>query len=531
MEFARRAMRASLSHQDINRRDAMKGGASIATLAAIGATVAAPTAVTTASVVATTTAAQAQRSGTTAVETRIGKLEFTHKYPGGYPTAETVEMLYDERDFQRAVQAYLWAMPAVSFWGPKRVLMEPKGAAYGDFTPFTTFAALSHFLTPNVTTPYTLSWFNLAETGPFVVEIPPGPTAGFVDDLWQRPVTDMGQPGPDKGKGGKFLVLGPEHSAPADAKDYITVKSPTNNNLLLIRLLSADAAENQTMQAKLRAYPYSQRANPPANKVIEPIPYPKSTVMGNHPRGIAYFETLAEIVNQEPVHERDRIMMGMLRSLGIEKGKPFKPADRLRKILAEATVVGEAMAKANDFEKRGMETAHYADGSHWHIALLLNPNQETPNYTQVDERAAWTYEASCTSEGMVTKTPGIGSVYLSTYKDKDGDWLDGAKTYRLRVPPNAPAAQFWSMTIYDVDTRSLIQNKEQVADRSSRQDLVKNADGSIDLYVGPTAPKGFEKNWVQSLPDQAWFSYFRLYGPTEAHFNRTWVLPDFEKVN
>jgi hypothetical protein len=158
------------------------------------------------------------------LDTRIGKLEFTHKYPGGYPTKETVEKLYDERDFQRAVQAYLWAMPAVSFWGAKRVLMEPKGAAYGDFTPFTTFAALSHFLTPNVTTPYTLSWFNLAETGPFVVEIPPGPIAGFVDDLWQRPVTDMGQPGPDKGKGGKFLVLGPEHSAPADAKDYITVK-------------------------------------------------------------------------------------------------------------------------------------------------------------------------------------------------------------------------------------------------------------------------------------------------------------------
>jgi hypothetical protein len=178
-----------------------------------------------------------------------------------------------------------------------------------------------------------------------------------------------------------------------------------------------------------------------------------------------------------------------------------------------------------------MELSHYADGVHWHLSLCLDPSQEATNYTQLDERAAWFYEASCTSEGMVTKTPGVGSVYLGTYKDKDGDWLDGAKSYRLHVPPNAPVKQFWSLTLYDVDTRALIQNQEQQADRSSRQpDLVKNADGSVDLYVGPKAPAGFEKNWIPSVPGKAWFPYFRLYGPTEAHFNRTWVLPDFVKV-
>src|SRR6516165_10637749 len=131
---------------------------------------------------------------------------------------------------------------------------------------------------------------------------------------------------------------------------------------------------------------------------------------------------------------------------------------------------------------------------------------------------------------MTTRTPGIGSVYLSAYKDKDGDWLDGAKTYRLHVPPNAPVAQFWSLTVYHVNTRSLLQNKDQISDRSSRMDLLKNADGSVDVYVGPTAPKGFEKNWVPSDRNQASFAYFRLYGPTEAYFNRTWVLTDFEKV-
>ena len=131
---------------------------------------------------------------------------------------------------------------------------------------------------------------------------------------------------------------------------------------------------------------------------------------------------------------------------------------------------------------------------------------------------------------MVTTTPGVGSVYLGSYKDHDGNWLDGANTYRLHVPPNAPVKQFWSLTLYDVDTRALIQNEQQIADRSSRQDLVRNADGSVDLYVGPKAPAGFEKNWIPSVPGKAWFPYFRLYGPTEAHFDRRWKLPDIERV-
>jgi len=205
-------------------------------------------------------------------------------------------------------------------------------------------------------------------------------------------VTDMGQPGPDKGNGGKFLVLGPGQSAPADAPGYITVKSPTNNNFMIIRMLAPDGAENEAMQSKLRAYRYNQRTNPPAGRMIEPIPYPTSTTMGSPPRGIAYFEVLAELVQQEPVHERDRIMMGMLRSIGIEKGKPFNPDERMKKTLDEAAFVAEAMAMTNDFEKRGLP----ADNSKWDIALLLNPNQETDNYTQIDERASWFYEATAT---------------------------------------------------------------------------------------------------------------------------------------
>ena len=463
------------------------------------------------------------------VETRIGKLSFTHDFANGYPTEETVEKLYDERDFQRACQIYLWALPMVSAGEIEHVYMQVPGVAHGDIMSVVEFPDLSRFLTANATTPYTLTWLNLAKSGPYVIELPAGPIAGMVDDLWQRPVTDLGLPGPDKGKGGKFLVLGPGQKEPEGAEGFIVVHSSTFNDFMILRLLATDQQENQTMLGKIRLYPFSQSANPPATKLTRLDKGGRS--LGNARRGFTYWEKLSRWVNEEPVEARDRVMMAMLRSLGIEKGKPFQPDARMKKILTEATLVGEAMAKANDFDKRQMELAHYADGVHWHFSLCLDISQESEFNTQLDERAAWFYEATATSAGMVTKTPGVGSVYLGTYKDKDGDWLDGANTYRLHLPPNAPVKQFWSLTVYDVATRCLIDNKEQLADRSSRQpDLVKNADGSVDLYIGPKAPAGFEKNWIPTVPGRAWFPYFRLYAPTEAHFDRTWILPDFEKM-
>ena len=269
--------------------------------------------------------------------------------------------------------------------------------------------------------------------------------------------------------------------------------STINDFLIAFRNLATDPQENQTTAGRISASTPSASAKSVAPGHIDSpgqrwsrsaIRRADSPIGRSRPRWI----------NEEPVQERDRIMMAMLRSLGIEKGKPFQPDARMKKILTEATLVGEAMAKANDFDKRQMELSHYADGVHWHLSLCLDISQEAEFYTQLDERAAWFYEATATSAGMVTKTPGVGSVYLGTYKDKDGDWLDGANTYRLHVPPNAPVKQFWSLTVYDVATRCLINNKEQLADRSSRQpDLVKNADGSVDLYVGPKRAGGLRE--------------------------------------
>ena len=221
--------------------------------------------------------------------------------------------------------------------------------------------------------------------------------------------------------------------------------------------------------------------------------------------------------------------MAMLKPLGIEKGKPFNPTASQKKILEEGVFVGEAMAMANDFEKRG-GMGHYADGSNWDIALTTNIEQRSKYYAQLDERAAWFYEAYSTSKGMTTSTPGVGSIYLSTYKDSDRKWLDGANNYRLRVPANVPVKNFWSVTVYHNDTRYLIQNKQKRADRSSRMDLLKNDDGTVDIYFGPTVPEGKDQNWIPTNPDESWFPYFRLYGPLEAYFDRSWVLPDIEKL-
>ncbi|MGR9373902.1 DUF1254 domain-containing protein [Rhizobium leguminosarum] len=224
------------------------------------------------------------------VDTRIGTLSFTHDLENGYPTKETVEKLFDERDFQRATQIYLWALPMVSIGEAEHVMMEAPGAAPGDIIRVDTVPGIARFLTGNATTPYLMTWLNLENSGPVVIEMPAGPAAGFVDDLWQRPVTDIGQPGPDKGRGGKFLVLGPGQTAPEGADAYIVVQSTTFNNLWLVRLLSPDAKEREAMLAKIRMYPVSQRANPAVTKVHSLGGGPS---FANAPRGLAYWERLS----------------------------------------------------------------------------------------------------------------------------------------------------------------------------------------------------------------------------------------------
>jgi len=452
-----------------------------------------------------------------AVETRIGTLDFTHDFANGYPTDETIEKLYDERDFQRACQAFLWSLPAVSFAMFQRGLTKGLGARNGQLVALLSYEARRGILTPNATTPYYLGFADLS-SGPLVMEVPPRGVRCGHSDAWQNAIPNAEAPG-------RYLLLAPGQDPPADVTGYAVRHSPTFNIELGVRLTDTDPEMQKQVLTHLRVYPYAQRANPPKMEILDAGTKAWS---GVPPRGVEYWERLDDVIQREPVEPRDIFFHAMLRPLGLEKGKPFKPNARQTKLLTDAVLVGEAMAKANTADRRFVGVKYRPD-ARWDFALQLDADDPGAYWNLLDERASWFYEAYGAGAAMAPKRPGPSSAYLGAYKDKAGHWLDGGTSYRLHVPPNPPIQLFWSVTVYDVDTRSLILNEQKIADRSSRMDLKKNPDGSVDIYTGPKAPAGFEKNWIPTVPGRNWFAYFRFYNPTEAYFDRSWPLADFEE--
>jgi hypothetical protein len=452
------------------------------------------------------------------IDTRIGKLDFTHDFANGYPSDATVQKLYDERDFQRACQAYLWSLPAVAFTSFQRGTNEQLGAKNGQIVAILSYEARQGILTANATTPYYLGFADLSG-GPLVLEMPARGVQGAINDSWQNAI-------PDTEKPGKYLVLAPGQKAPADVTGYVVRRSPTVNIFLGVRLTDPDPASAREALSHLQMYPYALRAHPPKMEILDAGTRKWS---GLPPRGMDYWKRLDDVIQREPIEPRDVFFHDMLRPLGLQKGKPFKPDGRQTKILTDAALVGEAMAKANSADRR-FPNGKYRSGTHWDFALRLDADDPGAFWNLLDERASWFYEAVGAGAAMAPKRPGPSSAYLSAYKDKAGQWLDGGKSYRLHVPPNPPIQLFWSVTVYDVDTRALIRNQQKIADRSSRTDLRKNADGSVDIYCGPKAPAGNEKNWIPTVAGRNWFAYFRFYNPTEAYFNRSWPLSDFEEI-
>jgi len=471
----------------------------------------------------TTTAAAVLLSGVAmaeeTVETRIGPLTFTHDFENGYPTKETQEKLFDEMDFQRATQAYIWGLPIVAFAQWQKAHEQTFGAKSGDIVLYRDTVDKYGLLTANTTTPYALSFINLTDTGPIWIEMPDAEVRGATHSMWQIGITQMTEPG-------SYVFHAPGTEAP-QVENAKVFESPTNSIFFGIRLLAKDEEQQDKDLVGIQIYPLSKMNGHEATAVIN-VDHKKW--QGWQPRGFEYFEVLAGILLREPVAERDRFFMAMLKPLGIEKGKPFEPDERQRKILTEAALVGEAMAKANDFFNPRLEQSHYAEGSAWEIATTSPIDQRWENYEALDGRAAWFYEAVTNDVAMQSDRPNFGQIYLATYRDSDDEWLDGGTNYTLNVPANVPAAEFWSLTVYDVATRAPIVNKQIVADKSSRMALDVNGDGSVTLYIGPDEPEAGTTNWIPTVPGKAWFPYFRFYSPTEAYFDRSWVLPDIDKV-
>ena len=441
---------------------------------------------------------------------------------GELPDRRDLSAVFDEMDYQMACQAYLWALPLVSYAQWRTQHYEVFGATSSDLVHYVSYQDRLGLITANATTPYTLNFFDLADTGPLVIELPPGPTAGGISDFWQREVGVMGEMGPDAGKGGRHLVVGPGMTAP-DAEDLHVMHSSGMNIMFGFRTLDPDPEKARALVDAVRIYPYDQRDNPPPTRIVEPE---GRRWTGDQPGGIDYWKRLHGIYQSEVVDERDRFYLAMLKQLGIEKGTPFEPDERLTRILTEASAHGELMAQANTFEKRFAEP--YWPDRRWDLAIGLDhSDQRATSHDQLLERAAWFYEAVSFSEAMKSQTPGAGQAYLGAYVGADGEWLDGGRDYTLTVPAQPPAKQFWSVTVYDAATRCLIDNDQQRGDRGSRDPgLIENEDGSIDIFFGPTVPEGHEDNWVQTIPGRHWFSYFRLYGPLDAYFDRSWKLGD-----
>ena len=396
--------------------------------------------------------------------------------------------------------------------------MQGLGARNGQLAALLSYEARRGVLTPNATTPYYLGFADLS-AGPLVMEVQPSGVRAGNSDAWQNAIPDTDAPG-------RYLLLAPGQDPPADATGYAVRRSPTFNvEIGLLLLLWIGVGQTQAL-SHLRVYPYAQRANPPKMQLLD-----RGTTAwsGVPPRGMEYWERLDDVIQREPVEPREIFFHAMLRPLGLEKGRPFKPDARQTKILTDAALVGEPMAKANTADRRFADVKYRTD-ARWDFALQLDADDPGAYWNLFDERASWFYEAYGAGPAMAPKRPGPSSAYLGAYKDKAGTWLDGGTSYRLRVPPNPPIDLFWSVAVYDVDTRSLILNEQQIADRSSRMDLRTNDDGSVDIYCGPQAPAGFERNWIPTVPGKNWFAYFRFYNPTEAYFDRSWPLPDFEQV-
>lgn len=445
---------------------------------------------------------------------------------GELPAQESIAEVFDELDLQQATQTYLWALPLVSYAQWQYEHENVFGAKSGDIVFYKSYEDKLGILTANATTPYLIAFINLADTGPIVVEMPAGHVAGGMGDFWQREIGVLGEMGADKGKGGKYILLPPGNTEKFD-KAYTPIQSTTMNVFFGLRTLDADEAKSMETIKNIKIYPYSQRSNPPATRLVSPD---GKKWYGGQPSGIDYWKRLHAIIQQEPVAERDRFFMSMLHNLGIDKGQPFNPTEHQIKILTEAAEKGELMAKANSFSKRFKDVKHWPDRKWDYVMVIENARQAVDNYELLDQRTSYFYEAVTYSEAMITKTPNVGQAYLGSYVDSNGQWLDGGKNYTLNVPANPPAVNFWSITVYDIATRCLIDNEQKNADLSSRKDLIKNADGSVDLYFGPTAPAGKEQNWVQTVPGKHWFAYYRFYGPTEQYFDKSWKSGDITEI-
>lgn len=466
-----------------------------------------------------------------AVDTRIGRLEFFD----GFPTDETARTVFDHLDFLRGVEVFLNFIPAVSLEAVRRGLAAQGVTAPNKVMLFDELMDSNPlFLTGNTDTVYALAHFDLGTDGPIVVEVPPECGPGTVNDAFFRFVIDMGMPGPDRGQGGKYLIVPDDYTG--DVPDgYFVGRSPSRSNVLVLRglLVNGDpAVPTKTFREGLRIYPLTHAADPAPMEFIGGSRKVFNTI---HANNIDFYEELAAVIAHEPTDLFDPELRGLAASIGIRQDRPFQPDDRMRAILVDAAAVANATARSLAFKTRD-QAAFLYEGSLWKTGFiggdyrwLIDGGVGGRN---LDSRSTFFYLATVNTPAMALKLPGKGSQYAILDHDRTGAALDGSRHYRLNIPADVPAQNFWSVVVYDPQTRSELQTSQPLPSKNNQRDaLVANADGSVDLTFGPTAPDGPAANWTQTVPSKGWFILLRLYGPLEPWFDKTWRPGDLEPID
>ncbi len=460
------------------------------------------------------------------LSTPIGDFEFVLD---GYPTEETAQKLFDALDFQRACQAYLDFMPAMSMYS----LLEGQEKGFGckECSDLAVAAdlldATPYFLTGNTESIYFSGNIDLKKDGPTVVKIPPQ-VLGMANDAYFRYIVDFGMVGPDKGQGGMYLLLPPNYEGEVP-EGYFVVRSRTYKVWIMARASQQISGKGEQAIKwygdNCAVYPLKDGPRKP--NIINVSGLPADSI---HPNDFQYFVNLDKMIQYEPTEAFGSEQLGLLRALGIEKGKAFNPDERMKKILDTAAKTGLGMARAIAYQSREAETKVYPDRN-WEYIFVGGSHEFLKNGARnLDARILFHFTAICVTPAMVQKMVGAGSQYMAAYVDAKGAYLDGSQTYKLHLPPNIPINNFWSVTLYDPDTRSLLQTDQHKPSINSYDEPEKNHDGSCDIYFSPSVPAGKEKNWIQTVPGKGWFTYIRLYGPLEPFFDQTWKPDDIVKI-
>jgi len=433
---------------------------------------------------------------------------------------------------RRAVEAAIWGVPAVNF----ERLYDGLRDAGGDWNQIVYWSRLPDWrnqtLTPNPDVIYLMPFYD-TRNGPVVLEIPPaegGSTiTGSIDDGWQTALEDVGPAGADKGKGGKYLILPPGYKGKAPA-GFVVLQSSTYTGYALLRSnvassSDADVARSVAYGRRIRLYPLAEAKRPPQTRFVDAV----NTVYDSTiPYDLRFYQALSRFVQREPWIERDKAMIDMLKSIGIEKGKAFAPDQGTQATLTAA--ISEAHASLDERYEAAFSNTYFP-GSRWALPVSqeliegLGSNfAKAGSYPTSDRGVMYTFGF------FSARHLGQGQFYLVTLKDKAGHPLDGASTYRLSVPARAPVRLYWSATVYDRATHALIRDQSRLSRASNSQGLQKNADGTVDIYFGPASPPGKASNWVPTRPGGQFEVLFRLYGPEQPLFDKTWQLPDLERL-